>query len=113
MKGIGFFPSPSNIRVVWAGVEEGNEEMVKLAKNIENTMRKFGFKREKSFAAHATIARVKKITTHDKKKLVYALEPHMNKDFGWMDVTDFRLKKSVLTPKGPIYSDVEVLKLEQ
>jgi|Deesub1362B_J571_1020462.scaffolds.fasta_scaffold00573_9 2'-5' RNA ligase len=112
VKGVGFFPSPKNIRVVWAGVEEGNDEFVKIAEDIDYRMKKFGFGREKNFVAHATIARVKKITAEDRKKIVHELESYLKKDFGWMRVTDFRLKKSVLTPRGPVYSDIGVFELE-
>jgi 2'-5' RNA ligase len=110
VKGIGFFPSASNPRIVWVGVEEGEEEMVKLAEMIENAMKKFGFRRDKSFVAHATLARMKKITSEEKKRLVRELES-VNQDFGWMEVKDFRLKQSTLTPSGPIYRDVAMFEL--
>jgi 2'-5' RNA ligase len=95
---------------VWVGVEEGEEEMVKLAEMIENAMKKFGFRRDKSFVAHATLARMKKITSEEKKRLVRELES-VNQDFGWMEVKDFRLKQSTLTPSGPIYRDVAMFEL--
>jgi 2'-5' RNA ligase len=112
LKGIGFFPSGKHIRVIWVGVEEGNEEISRLAEMVENAMKRLGFKRDKSFVAHATIARVKNISPADKRKLLNELEPYMNSDFGWMDVKDFRLKKSTLTPSGPIYTDLAVYSLE-
>ncbi len=111
LKGIGFFPSAGQVRVIWVGVEEGKEEISKLADLVGNSMKKLGFKRDKEFVAHATIARVKKIAGEDKRKLLQALEPYMNEDFGWMDVKEFKLKKSTLTSSGPIYEDLEIYEL--
>ncbi len=111
LKGLGFFPSAGQVRVIWVGVEEGKDEISRLADLVGASMKKLGFKRDKDFVAHATIARVKRITAEDKRKLFQALEPYMNEDFGWMDVRDFRLKKSTLTSKGPIYEDLEVYEL--
>ncbi|HIP62631.1 MAG TPA: RNA 2',3'-cyclic phosphodiesterase [Archaeoglobus profundus] len=111
LKGIGFFPSASQARVIWVGVEEGKDEISKLADLIESSMKKIGFKRDKDFVAHATIARVKSITAEDRRKLMKALEPWLEEDFGWMDVKEFKLKKSTLTPSGPIYEDLEIYKL--
>jgi 2'-5' RNA ligase len=108
-KGIGFFPAASHIRVIWVGVDEGKDEMIRLAKMVEKAV-KSGSK--KDFVAHATIARIRSISTEDKKRLLRELELYMEKDFGWMDVKDFRLKKSTLTSSGPVYSDLAIYKLE-
>jgi len=34
-------------------------------------------------------------------------------DFGMQEVTNLKLKKSELTPNGPIYSDLEEIKAAQ
>jgi len=113
VRGIGFFPPSGSIRVIWAGVEEGKNEMENIAKKIEDCLKKLGFKREKNFVAHATIARVKRITSDERKRILEEIKPYSNKDFGWMDVTDFRLKKSTLTQKGPIYSAIGIFELRK
>lgn len=113
-KGIGFFPSSNHIKVVWVGIEEGEDKMSDLAEQIDDRMKKLGFQKEKKkFTAHATLARVKKINTKEREKMLKDLEPYLKQDFGWMDVNNFTLKKSELTPKGPIYSDLEIFELEQ
>jgi 2'-5' RNA ligase len=111
-KGIGFFPSAGYIRVIWAGVEEGKEEISKLAEMVEDKMKKLGFKKQ-DFVAHATVARVKQISQEERRRLVQELEPYLNNDFGWMSVKDFRLKKSTLTPSGPLYTDLATYALEE
>ncbi|HID42653.1 MAG TPA: RNA 2',3'-cyclic phosphodiesterase [Archaeoglobaceae archaeon] len=111
VRGIGYFPPSGSIRVIWVGVKEGEDEMSKLAGKVEDAMKKLGFRKEKNFIAHATIARVKKLSSQERRKVLDEIEPYSDEDFGWMDVKDFRLKKSTLTPKGPIYSDVEIFGL--
>ncbi len=110
-KGIGFFPSASKMRVVWAGVEDPGE-MRRLAEMVEDKLSEAGIKKERRFLAHATIARIKRIDGKMRSELIKKLEPHMKDDFGEMRVESFALKKSTLTPKGPIYDDVQVFKLK-
>lgn len=112
LKGMGFFPNANRIRVVWVGVEEGKEEISKLAKLVRQEMKRLGFKEDSEFVAHATVARVKRITPGERRKLLEELQS-IDSDFGWMEVKDFRLKKSTLTPKGPIYEDLAVYSLEE
>lgn len=108
LKGFGFFPNERYARVAWIGIREGEEELRKLAEGVNSALKKVGFKPE-SFTAHVTIARVKK---PEGRKIVEVLRD-LEDDFGWMDVRDFRLKKSTLTSKGPIYEDLEVYGVER
>ncbi len=104
---VGFFPNRSRARVVWIGVE--GDMLGKLAEEVRREMRKIGYREDKEFVAHATLARIKK-TPPDLNKLIEEVE---NFKFSgeWM-VKEFKLKQSKLTPKGPIYSDVYVYGLE-
>ncbi len=103
VKGVGVFPNPSYVRVIWAGIE--NDEGIKaIAADVEREMRRLGFKREKDFVAHITIGRVKFVK--DKAELAMALKELANEDFGEFEVNAIELKKSTLTPKGPIYETV-------
>ncbi|ADB58605.1 RNA 2',3'-cyclic phosphodiesterase [Archaeoglobus profundus] len=112
LKGLGSFPPQGNIRVVWVGVEEGEENLKVLADAVESSLRSLGFKRDKDFVAHATVARVKRLAPSDKERLLKVVEKYKDYDFGEMVVDVFKLKKSTLTPKGPIYEDIEVYRLE-
>ncbi len=103
--GIGFFPNPNYLRVVWVGVS--GDGIYRLADDVEKRMRKLGFKKEKDFKAHLTVGRVKRIDSSSKTRLLRDLESY-NTEFGRMTVKDFRLKKSTLTPKGPVYEDVAI-----
>jgi len=103
VKGIGVFPNPNYVRVIWAGIE--NDGGIKaIARDVEREMRRLGFKKEKDFVAHITIGRVKFV--RDKLEFAMALKELANEDFGEFDVEAIELKKSTLTPKGPIYETV-------
>ncbi len=108
LKGLGDF----NFRVFWIGVVEGEERLNLLAREVENSLKSLGFRRDKDFVAHATVARVKKLDRSDREKLVRSLEIFRDYEFGEMLVDNFKLKKSTLTSKGPIYEDLEVYSLE-
>ena len=117
LRGVGFFPEAKlekvrNIRVIWIGMGEGSDELKALQANVESKMHALGFPFEKRFSAHATICRVKKPLIREE------LEPILNRiaelravEVGKMHVEELKLKKSTLTPKGPIYEDVYVKKL--
>ena len=100
---IGFFPNEKYMRVVWVGAE--GEELYRLAKNVEEKMRKLGFKKEKDFKGHLTLARIKRI---ERKEVLLKELERFNKRFGEMEVSEFKVKKSTLTSKGPIYEDLYV-----
>ena len=110
-RGIGFFPNQRNPRVIWVGVSEGEQEMRTLASQVEAALKKLGFRKDKEFVAHATVGRIKRMGAEDRRRLVSELSQYFDAEFGEMVVSDFRLKKSTLTPKGPIYEDVEVFRL--
>jgi len=109
-KGIGFFPS-QRFRVVWIGVDEGRERLKELSDSVSNSMRSLGFRRDKEFVAHVTVARVKRIDQSERERLMRAIEKYRDFEFGEMVVDCFKLKRSILTPKGPIYEDLHVYKL--
>jgi len=109
LKGLGAFPSFSYIRVLWIGIEDENNFLVNIIKELNRDLRKFGFKEEKEVIPHLTIGRVKFV--RDKEKISQILKELQNIKIGKMIVDKILIKKSVLTPKGPIYSDLKEVKL--
>jgi 2'-5' RNA ligase len=105
-RGIGFFPKKGAARVVWVGISEGEVELRNLANEVASKLRKLGFKRDKEFTAHTTVARIKKKVDNLREALI----DFENYDFGSMIVESFKLKQSILRPSGPIYRDVEIFK---
>ena len=100
---IGVFPSENYIRVIWIGLKP-EEPVLELQRNIDEELKKL-FKKEKDYKPHLTLARVKYI--EDKKEFVEKLK-NINIENKKIDVNKFKLVKSTLTPKGPIYEDLEV-----
>ena len=101
--GVGAFPNPRHINVVWVGVHEGAEEVRMLFNQIEPRLRRLGLPPDhKGFSPHLTIGRVK--TGRNRERLAEAVEKLKDYEVGAMRSGPLKLKKSVLTPKGPIYS---------
>jgi 2'-5' RNA ligase len=108
VKGIGAFPNYRNIRVVWVGIEEGVEELKSLQSRIDEELVVLGFKREKDFIPHLTIGRVKSGRNRD--KLISILNEFRDFTFGRQLIDTIHLKKSILTSRGPIYSNLYSIK---
>jgi len=100
---LGVFPNVRNIRVVWTGIEEGAEHLKNINNQLESNLRNLGFKPDpRGFSPHLTIARVR--TARNKNELIKTIEQMAEYEFGVIKARCLRLNRSVLTPKGPIYS---------
>jgi len=100
--GVGAFPNNRRPRVIWIGVTQNADSVVSLKREIDSRLKKFGYQPErKKFTPHATIARVRFIK--DAERLARNLEELNDARIGTMTVSKFNMKKSTLTPSGPIY----------
>lgn len=100
---VGVFPSLNYARVVWAGIRKGADELKDVVGQLEPHLQNLGFKADrKGFSPHLTLARVK--TGRNKAELTHCIQELANFDFGVVRADCLRLKKSILTPKGPVYS---------
>jgi 2'-5' RNA ligase len=103
LKGVGVFPSLSYPRVVWAGITEGADQLQTVFEQLEPRLRGLGFAPDQhGFSPHLTIARVR--SARNKAQLADFVEENTNHDFGTIKAECLRLKRSVLSPKGPTYS---------
>jgi len=103
IKGVGVFPNLRRISVVWAGIREGANELRGIFHQLEPRLRTLGFKPdEKGFSPHLTIARVK--SGRNKAELAKRIEELKDFEFGSVKAECLRLKRSTLTPQGPIYT---------
>jgi 2'-5' RNA ligase len=101
--GLGVFPDLRYPRVVWAGITEGADQLKSVFSQLEPRLRGLGFSPDpKGFSPHLTIARVK--SGKNKAQLADFVTKNTRYDFGPVRAECLRLKKSELTPKGPIYS---------
>jgi 2'-5' RNA ligase len=100
---IGTFPNEDYIKVIWAGIEP--EQIFRnLHEKIEKALEPFGFGMDSRFHPHITLGRVRSVK--DRERLRKSVAEIRSENFGSFDVGEFRLKKSTLTPGGPVYEDV-------
>jgi 2'-5' RNA ligase len=103
LTGLGAFPKLTYPRVLWAGIRKGADQLKDVFSQLEPRLRGLGFKPDrKGFSPHLTIARVR--SGRNKAQLIKLIRELENYEFGTVKAECFRLKKSDLTPKGPIYS---------
>lgn len=108
LKGIGAFPKPSFPRIIWIGTDEkGGNKLRELAQRIQKELGEIGFRADKPFEPHITIFRIKNKIGNITKEL----EKFRDKEFGLQKINEIKFKKSELTPQGPNYSDLQVIKL--
>ena len=102
---MGAFPNPRSPRVVWIGVDdEAAKKLIELAIQVEKKLEPLGFRSDKSFRPHLTIFRIK-----NRVDLSHIIDKFKDVDFGKDTITELKFKQSVLTPSGPIYSDLQVV----
>jgi len=101
--GLGVFPHLGHPRVIWAGISKGSDELTRIADQLETELHQMGFRADpKGFSPHLTLARVR--TGRNKAELARCIEEMGDYEFGSVKADCLRLKRSSLTPKGPIYS---------
>jgi 2'-5' RNA ligase len=103
ISGIGAFPNVNYPRVIWAGMTQGADQVQSIFSQLEPHLNELGFAPDpKGFSPHLTIARVR--SGRNKPALITCLRENSQHEFGVIKAECLRLKKSELTPKGPIYS---------
>jgi RNA 2',3'-cyclic 3'-phosphodiesterase len=101
--GIGAFPNPAYARVVWIGVDpKGSQKLTALADEVTVKMSELGFKADKPFSPHMTFLRAKGKPV----RLSDISAKYQGRTFGSDLIDMVHLKKSELTPSGPIYSNI-------
>jgi len=107
LKGVGVFPKPEFPRVIWIGTDEnGGNMLIELSKRVEKVLAPLGFSSDKPFKPHITVFRIKKKIGN----ITNELKNQKITDFGIQKIVNIKLKKSELTSKGPIYSDLAEIK---
>ena len=108
--GVGVFPKPSYMKVIWLGA---TGEFEHLHKEVEHVLEESGFKKDRGrFTAHATLARVRHLDNASKEQLARVLAGLQDIDLGDFTVDSIALKKSTLTPGGPIYETLNEIPLK-
>ncbi|WMW21299.1 RNA 2',3'-cyclic phosphodiesterase [Methanolobus mangrovi] len=110
VKGLGVFPKPKFAKVLWLGCDGNFDKLYDL---INSSLSSFDFEHNiHRFSAHATLARVKYLPNKKKEEFLKLLEELADVDIGTMQVDAFKLKKSTLTPHGPVYETLHEVSLK-
>jgi RNA 2',3'-cyclic 3'-phosphodiesterase len=113
LKGISFRPFPVTVgsvtvnnpkrpHTVWCTIGDGGNGK-NLFRQLEDALAPLGFEREtRGFTPHATLARVKE----PDPSLFTVLRSMETTSYGDCMIGGMKLKKSTLTPRGPVYEDL-------
>jgi 2'-5' RNA ligase len=106
LRGLGVFPKLNYPRVAWAGIKEGADKLTDVFEQLEPRLRGLGFTPDnKGFSPHLTLARVR--GGRNKGRLVEVIRELEDYEFGAVKAECLKLKKSDLTPRGPIYTTLK------
>jgi 2'-5' RNA ligase len=104
LKGTGVFPNRNYIKIIWIGIEEIGP-LSDISMVLNNECAALGYKKDKrGFKAHLTIGRVKNAVGKD--QLINLIDEYQDVVFDEILVDKIHLKKSTLTPQGPIYETI-------
>jgi RNA 2',3'-cyclic 3'-phosphodiesterase len=94
--------NPKRPHTVWCSISDGGMGK-NLFRQVEDVLAPLGFEREtRGFTPHATLARVKV----PDPSLFTAIRALDGITFGDCMIRGMKLKKSTLTPRGPVYEDL-------
>jgi 2'-5' RNA ligase len=101
-EGLGAFPQNGAPQVIWAGIQEGEPELARIAGEVESALSELGYPREqRSFAAHLTLGRIKGARfSRD------ALDAFRAFDFGTSWIRELVLFESRTLPIGAVYQSL-------
>ena len=101
LKGLGWFPNERSPRVLWLGVEAGNE-LATLAAETEDALKPLGIaKEDREFSPHLTLARIKNpVPLSNLRKKVQQMQPA---EMGRIPVSRFSLFRSRPGTNASIY----------
>lgn len=112
VKGVGYFPGRGRVNVLWLGVDDPEQGLKKILDQLLEKLTKRGFRYDdRGFTPHLTIGRVKYV--RDKQRLLKTIEEMGEMVFGEQLIDRLKVKKSVLTGRGPIYSDLLVVEARE
>jgi len=109
LHGLGGFPNLRSPRVIWCGIEGDADRLITLQKKVEVACAELGFPPEnRPFHPHLTLGR-----EQGKRNLQQLLDyikiaPDFERVF---DVDRYHLYKTVLTPRGAIYTVLDTIEL--
>lgn len=100
LRGLGAFPAPGRARVLWVGVDEGDEALRGLHRRVEDASRALGLApEERPYHPHVTLARLR-----EPASVVEVARRLDGTPWGRWTAGEVVLFQSRLTPRGPVYT---------
>jgi RNA 2',3'-cyclic 3'-phosphodiesterase len=112
VESVGTFGGGRSIKVVWAGIGKGVDELKALQKDLESQLVQMDYPpEEREFSAHLTLCRV--VSQRAGFKLVETAKQLENFKLGTVNANALCFYQSQLTPQGPVYTLLDSFKLMQ
>ena len=107
--GLGGFPNLRSPRVIWCAVQDSNDNLLSLQRTVDAACVRLGqLPEERDFKPHLTLGRVTgKTNLHGLLECI-KISPVLESAF---TVDHFNIYKSVLQPRGAVYSVLEKIEL--
>ncbi len=114
ISGLGVFPNPRRVQVIWVGMSGEVERLGQLQKRIESGLVPLGFAAEsRSFTPHLTLARVRdRARPEERQDLGRLIESTRFEAGSSLNVDSVNLMQSQLTREGPIYDRLSSVALK-
>ncbi len=108
-RGLGCFPDFKNPRIVWAGSENADGNLIRMKRKIDEIVGHYGFEPEKrAFHPHITLGRVK--GNRNIRNLITMLQ-NVTFEAHEAEITGIHIMKSELRPSGSIYTTLHTIAL--
>jgi 2'-5' RNA ligase len=105
--GLGAFPSPRRVQVIWLALRDERGEIAALAGRVNRRLEESGFGRpDKPFRSHVTLGRVRR----GARVSFEQMSQDLTTDDHAFSISSIVLMKSTLTPQGPVYTPLETAK---
>lgn len=110
--GLGCFPHSRRPRVLWAGVAEGRDQLMRLHTGLEEQLAEMGYRQEnRPFAPHVTLGRTR--SDGPVRELAALLIAKSDWQAGRQIADEIHVMGSVLRSQGPCYTLVGRIKLNE
>lgn len=111
VSGIGTFPNIRRPRVVWIGLKDHGNNLIRLQKAIEKEFNGIGFSPEdRDFTPHITLGRIR--SPKNVEKLLRLVEKEKDVELNGFEVSNVHLMQSELRPAGAVYTELYSLELK-
>lgn len=109
--GIGAFPNISRPRVLWIGLKQGTSTTTRLGQEINSEMMHLGFKNERRFHPHVTLARIR--SHANLSGFMELFEKYDTLQNTKLTVKEIVLVKSKLHTSGAVYTPLRKFQLSR